>query len=645
MILGTVGTRLCALPAACLVLALNVCVAQDQPGVKKDATPPGLTLQPARTLAYSTDEGTWMSLDVSPDGNTLVFDLVGHLYTLPMQGGTAKPITSGLSYDSEPRFSPDGRHIVYVSDRSGATNLWIVNADGSSPRALTNDENTGFVSPTWTADGRFIVVSRKKPEFYDSAYELWMFDIEGGAGVQVTRSKASADAPPPSWHNALGGAASPDGRYFYYATKSGYFSDDIKFPLWQIARRDRTTGEEDLITSNQGSAMRPVLSHNGAELVYGTRRDDQTGLRIRDLTNGTDRWLKYPVQHDDQESYFSSRDLLPGYAFTPDEKSVIAAWGGKIHRIEVATGADQLIPFQAQISRELGPKLDFPGRVEEGPVKARIIQGAVESPDGNKVAFSSLTHLYVAPLPDGAPKRTTNANDAEYEPTWSPDGKWIAYVTWTNEEGALWKVAAAGGTPVRLTSTPAYYCSPAWSPDGSRIVALRSPRQMAMDQPDQWGRPIAGLELVSVPVEGGPLDTIAFAADLSFPHFAGGNDRVYATQTQRHSPLNADYALVSMRLDGTDKRTELKLKGKEIWGADFSPPIQIVVSPDRQQALALYRGQLYVFDLPRTGGETQTIDLSAPSVAIRRLTDVGADFASWTADSKTITWSLGARLF
>jgi len=172
MILGTVGTRLCALPAACLVLALNVCVAQDQPGVKKDATPPGLTLQPARTLAYSTDEGTWMSLDVSPDGNTLVFDLVGHLYTLPMQGGTAKPITSGLSYDSEPRFSPDGRHIVYVSDRSGATNLWIVNADGSSPRALTNDENTGFVSPTWTADGRFIVVSRKKPEFYDSAYEL-----------------------------------------------------------------------------------------------------------------------------------------------------------------------------------------------------------------------------------------------------------------------------------------------------------------------------------------------------------------------------------------------------------------------------------------------------------------------------------------
>lgn len=105
-----------------------------------------------------------MSLDVAPDGNTLVFDLVGHLYTLPIQGGEAKQITSGLSYDSQPRFSPDGKHIVYVSDRSGATNLWIANADGSSPHALTNDENTGFVSPTWTADGRFIVSFRRSCE-------------------------------------------------------------------------------------------------------------------------------------------------------------------------------------------------------------------------------------------------------------------------------------------------------------------------------------------------------------------------------------------------------------------------------------------------------------------------------------------------
>ena len=420
----------------------------------------------------------------------------------------------------------------------------------------------------------------------------------------------------------------------------------MKFPLWQITRRDLNTGEEDTITANQGSAIRPVLSHDGSELVYGTRQDGGTALRIRNLLNGDDHWLKYPVQRDDQESYFSSRDLLPSYAFTPDGKSLLLSYDGKIHKLDVTSGNDIVIPFQATVSREIGPKLDFPTRVDQGPVQVRLIQGAVESPDGKRLAFSALTHLYTMNLPDAPAERLTSINEREYEPAWSPDGTWLAYVTWTDENGYLWKVAADGKSPpIRLTPVAAYYSSPVWSPDGEHIVVLRASREMAMDQPDQWGRPIDALELVSVPSTPGPASVVAFAEHYGAPQFAGSSDRIFVTETHKTSLLQHAYSLVAMRLDGTDRHTLLTLKGEDIWGADFSPDVQILIAPDRKTALANYRSQLFLFDLPQIGGDAPTVDLSSPSVAIKRLTDVGADFASWADEGKTIAWSLGSSYF
>ena len=83
-----------------------------------------LPLKPERTLAFDTDQATWLSLDVSPDGRTIVFELLGDLYTLPIAGGEAKRITSGLPFDSQPRYSPDGKRLVFLSDRDGAENVW-----------------------------------------------------------------------------------------------------------------------------------------------------------------------------------------------------------------------------------------------------------------------------------------------------------------------------------------------------------------------------------------------------------------------------------------------------------------------------------------------------------------------------------------
>ena len=458
----------------------------------------GLTLKPTRKVEYSTTEGTWVSLDVSRDGKTVVFDLVGHLYVMGIDGGNATAITSGLPFDSQPRFSPDGKKIVFVSDRSGSTNVWISNGDGSGAKQLTSDTNSMFVSPSWTPDGRYILVSRMEPKAYRSSLELRMYDVQGGSGLAVAPAR-DGEAQPEK--NVVGAISSPDGRYFYYATRAAGPAEGAK---WQLARWDLRSGEEETITSDEGGAFRPVLSPDGTKLVYATHYDAGAALRLRDLVTGEERWFKHPTQRDAEESGVVDRDLLPGYAFTPDGQSILITYGGKFHRLDVKTGQEKEIPFEAKILRELGPKLNFQTRVDEGPIEARLIQGAVESLDGGRIAFSALGHLYtVARRADEQPRRVTSSEDGEFEPAWSPDGKSLAYVTWSaTSGGAVWKVAADGGELTKLTRFVAYYCQPAWATDGSSILALRAPRNRhgAGARGPVKLRPIGGLELVSIPV-------------------------------------------------------------------------------------------------------------------------------------------------
>jgi len=471
------------------------------------------------------------------------------------------------------------------------------------------------------------------------AHEIWMYNIHGGSGVQVTKSipaGSPATMPQAQRLNFMGAIASPDGKYFYYARRAGSFSYNVTFPLWQIVRRNRTTGDEDVITSAPGSAFRPVLSPDGTQLVYATRFDTETGLRIRDLGTGEDRWLKYPVQRDDQESR-ATRDVMPGYAFTPDGKDLVMNYGGKIHRVQVATGEAPLIPFQAPVSLELGPQLKFESRVEEGPVHARLIQGAMQSPDSRRVVFSSLTHLYTVEVPSGSPRRLGTGNDREYQPAWSPDGRYIAYVTWSDQGGNIWRRTADGQTPPeKLTTVPGYYQDPAWTPDGSRVVALRGSIRDREVSETGFGSQ-SGLDVVWVPSGGGRPQLIVPARGVGKPHFTQDNERVY---------VYAPQGLQSFRFDGTDRRTHLKVVGKNLNQTPEPPPARDVrISPDGRQALALVNDQLYLLDVPVTGGEAPTVNVSSPSVPLKKLTDVGADSFAWADGGKTITWSLGSSFF
>jgi Tol biopolymer transport system component len=607
---------------------------KDQPRKKVE----GLPLKPDRTVEFNTDEGTWVSLDISPDGKTILFELLGDLYTVPIAGGEAKAVTSGIAFDAQPRYSPDGKLIAFVSDRDGAENLWVAAADGRDARPLTKDKQSLFASPAWTPDGDYVLASRQ-PQLPWGGFELWMYHLRGGSGVQVTKGKLKPDARDDDYVHAIGAVASRDGKYLFYTKRPKLFNayNNLEFPLSQVVRRDRTTGDEDTITSAQGSAFRPIVAPDGSKLVYGTRIDNQTGLRVRDMQSGEERWLKLPVQRDEQESRFT-RDLIPGYAFTPDGKQVVAAYGGKIHRLDVQTGRDEVIPFSVRVSQPVGSRLNFPIRVDDGPVRARLIQDPKPSPDAKRLAFSSLTHLYVMDLPDGKPRQLSAAEAREFQPSWSPDGKWLAYVSWSPEGGHIWKRSLEGqvGEPERITRVPAFYRDPVWSPDGKRIVALRAPRREKAESPYDFGAS-TNTDLLWVPMEGGEATLISPARGASRPHFAKEPERIY---------LTTPHGLISMRFDGTDRRTHLQVTGTTAYRpTEPEPADEILLRPDARWALASLTKQLYLVALPQYGGEAPKTSIHGPTLPLVKLTDIGADYAAWADGGKTITWAIGSSFF
>ncbi|REJ75734.1 MAG: amidohydrolase [Acidobacteria bacterium] len=594
----------------------------------------GLPLKPERKVEFTTDEGTWMSVDVSPDGSTLVFDLLGDLYTIPAEGGKATRVTSGMGFDAQPRYSPNGEWLAFVSDRNGSNNVWISKADGSEAKVLTKEEQAEFVSPEWTPDGDFIVVSKTTPQ--SSGAELWMYHRLGGTGLKISKGgprNADSDGPPPPGPSYYGAVVSANWKYIFFARQAPRSGPRLNVPDCQIIRRDVNAGEEDQITFEPGNAFRPELSPDGSKLVFGTRYEGKTGLKVRDLRTGEERWLKYPVLRDEQESR-PTRDLLPGYSFLPDGNAIVVSYGGKFYKVELSDGKASQIPFTADISLEIGPSLYVDHKLAEGPVKARLVQEPEFAPDGKRIAFSALGALYTQNLENGSPERLTDSREPrEFQPSFSPDGRWIAFVTWSTKGGHIWKTD--GNSVVRVTGTPAFFRDPVWSPDGTRIFALRASRPVRVNHPSDFLGAQPGLDIVSVPSDGGEASVVIPSRGLGKPHFGPERDRVY---------VYGDDGLVSYRFDGSDRKLHLKVLGKSRRGRP-NPARDVRISPDGKMAMALLTSQLYVFPVLAAGAEPPEIDVSKPPVPVSQLTNIGADSFAWADGGKTLSWVVGSTIY
>ena len=313
-------------------------LAQDDDDSEK-----ALSLKATRSLEIKTDEGTWMSLDVHPNGNKIIFDLLGDIYELPMEGGKAVRVTKGIAFDSQPKYSPDGNSILFLSDRSGGNNVWILNRKEKDTIQLTEGNTSKIQSADWSPDGNYIAVSKGTRNF-----KLHLYHKDGGGGTQLISEPERLKISEPSF--------SSDGRFIWFSQRMGAWQYNARFPQYQIATYDREDGKKEVMTSRYGSAFSPTLSSDGKWLVYGSRFNDKTGLIKRNLITQDEDWLAYPVQRDEQES-IAPLGVLPAMSFTPNNQEVIASYGGKIYRIPIDGGDAINIPFEVDEKIVLGPQL------------------------------------------------------------------------------------------------------------------------------------------------------------------------------------------------------------------------------------------------------------------------------------------------
>ena len=635
--------------AALLIVACTAVMAAQKKDTKKAALPekpkdPAAAINTprpdGRKVTFETTEATWASVDVTPDGRTLVFDMLGDIYTMPIEGGEARAISRGPAYDHHPRVSPDGRTISFTSDEGGMENLWLMDADGKNRRALTDGKDAYVRSAAWTPDGNYLVAKREdaKPAGIPPV-ELWMYHHLGGNGIKLTSSD--------EWHHASGPVVSHDGRYIYFSARKARFNyvPDMTRGLWHIVRYDRQTGDTHPLTTGFGGAVRPAISPDGRTLVFLSRRDADTVLVARDLTSGAERIVLRGMDKDQQEG-FAPMDVWPNYAFTSDGQHVIVPHRGAVSKVALSTGDVQPIAFHATVEQTFAPQVTWQERVESGPVQARILRWTSESPDGKWIAFDAFGRVWLqevaAGKPVGQPRRLTQ-NDAslparEYAPAFSPDGRSIAYVTWTDSEGGhVWRAPTSGGAPQQLTRSPGHYANPSWSPKGDRLAVVRgSGLEFRGQQPEEENF----FEIRWLEATGGDTSLVTTVETANSMRFhpqafwtADGTRLIYRKPVEQEKPTDPLHNdLVSIRLDGTDRKTHLRLPAVD----DIAP------SPDGQWVAFTSRDNVYVTAFPMTQTkEPAEVGPKEGSVPVWRLSDAAGSFVAWAEGGKTITWSLG----
>ncbi len=576
---------------------------------------------PTREVKFDTDEGTWISLDVSPDGKSIAFDLLGDIYIMPFTGGNARLLSGGPSYETQPRFSPDGKQISFTSDRGGGDNIWIMNADGSGRHAVTHEKVRLLNNAVWTPDGDYLIARK---HFVNTrslgAGEMWMYHTSGGEGVQLTKRK--------NWQqNAGEPSISPDGRYLYYSEdvspgNAFEYNRDPYGVIYAIERLDRETGKVKRLAGGNGGSVRPQVSPDGKILAFVRRVRLKSVLYCRDLHTG-EEWPLFDSLDQDAQETWAIFGVYPGFAWTPDCASIVISAKGKIWKINTSSGNAELIPFSASVSQTLAEPVRFPHEVAPDKFPVRMLRWVTVAPDGKSVVYSALGHLWRKTLPGGTPLRITSDERFEFFPAFSPDGRWIVYAAWSDEtRGSVMKVRSSGGEGIPLTADKGSYTEPAFSPDGKTVVFVKNGGDYLRGESyctDPGIYPISA--------EGGPPTFVT--EEGSSPRFTRSGDRIFLTSAEAEKT-----ALISVDLRGETRRVHLLSDNAQ----------QFVPSPDERWVAFTERYNSYIAAFPHTG-QGVTLGPGTSDYPVQRVTRDAGTYLHWSSDSRTLYWSLGPQLF
>jgi len=578
-----------------------------------------------KSINIDVNQGTWMNVDISPDGKTVVFDLLGDIYTMPIEGGEATALMTDIAWQMQPRFSPDGKYIAFTSDEDGGDNLWIMKSDGSEGKAVTTETFRLLNSPAWSPDGEYLV-GRK--HFTGSrslgAGEVWMYHKTGGSGVMLTKR--------PNQQKDLGEPAfSHDGKYVYFSQdatpgKTFHYSKDSEKGIYKIKRLELATGEIKVVISGKGGAIRPVPSPDGKYLAYISRDDFQSNLYLYDLKSGEERIIYAGLDRDMQETW-AIHGVYPTMAWLPNSEGMVFWSGGKINKLDVVSGKSAVIPFHVKTEKKIQTALRFQQDIDQDSFDVKMLRDVEISPDGKKVVFESQGHIYTQAIANGKTKgkakRLTKQNDHfELNPSFSRDGKKIVYATWNdNKLGSLKVISSRGGKGKMVTKEPGKYIEPSFSPDGKTVVYRKVSGGYITDP--KWG---LNTGIYAVAAKGGK-PTLVTESGVE-PHFGASNDHIYVIRGGKKTQL--------VKVNLADKKEKTLYQGK------FATEYR--VAPNGKHLAFAERFKVFVTPFVERGDVIDT-GPSAKNIPVKQLSVRAGEGISWNGQSNQLYWSLGADLY
>ena len=578
-----------------------------------------------RQVPINVNEGSWIDVDVSPDGRRIAFSVLGDIYTMPIGGGTPDRIAEGLAWEVQPRWSPDGKRIAFTSDRGGGDNIWMMDADGSNMHQITEEDFRLTNQPTWSPDGRFVAAKKHFTTGRSlGTGEIWLYHVSGGGGVKLV------ERPDETHQKELGEPIyAPDGSAIYYTrnTTPGpifEYAQDSAQGIFDIERYDLTTGEITTAVSGFGGAVRPTPSPDGEKIAFVRREQDKSRLFVKDISSGVETKIYDDLDKDVQETW-AITGVYPNMDWTPDSRSIVFWAGGKIRRVNADGSNAAIIPFTISDTRGVADAPHPIIEVAPDSFTTSIPKFASVSPNGRQVVFETLGKLYIKPTGGGSPKRLTSDGDDTIEafPSWSRDGRKIVFVRWTDESlGTIVTIDADGGDEEAVTSQPGHYGVPRFSPEGDTIVFEKRSGGYLVS-PD-WSE---NSGVYRVAAAGGSPTLVS--RDMGSPQFGASSDRIFMIGS-----ADGQQQLVSTDFNGEAQRVHAQ--GELV--SDF------VISPNGQ--FVAFRENYEAFVMPlMPGAQMVAVSPSSTALPVTKASTGGADYIGWSRDGAQLHWSMGPMLY